>query len=168
MPRANAQITANNVRLIDDKGEMIGVVSLQDAMTRAKSLGLDLVEIAPMSDPPVCKILDFSRYKYELKKQKQEVKKKQKRTFLKEMKFRTNIDIGDFNVKLNKIKKFLEAGDKVKVSLFFRGREIVHKEKGFELFKRILDELGESVKVDAAPKMEGKQIIMILQGNSVS
>lgn len=166
MPRANNQITATNIRLIDNNGEMVGVVSLQEAIAKARSLNLDLVEIAPMSNPPVCKLLDFSRYKYELKKQKQEVKKKQKRTSLKEMKFRVNIDIGDFNVKLNKIQKFLEAGDKVKVSLFFRGREIVHKDKGFELFERILGRLGESVKVDAAPKMEGKQIIMLLQNNS--
>ena len=144
---------------------MIGVVSIADAMRQASAKGLDLVEISPNAEPPVCKILDFSRYKYDSKKRQQEAKKKQKRTSLKEMKFKVNIGQGDFDVKINKIRKFLESGDKVKVSLWFKGREIVHRDKGHELFQKVLESLGEVAKIDAEPKMEGKQIIMILSSN---
>ena len=144
---------------------MVGVVSLEEAMSQALSAGLDLVEISPTAAPPVCKILDFSRYKYDSKKRLQEAKKKQKRSSLKEMKFKVNIGQGDFDVKVNKIKKFLEGGDKVKVSLWFKGREIVHKDKGHEVFGRILETLGDTAKFDAEPKMEGKQIIMVLSAN---
>lgn len=144
---------------------MIGVVSFHEAMAAAKSAGLDLVEISPNAEPPVCKILDFSRFKYDAKKKQQEAKKKQKKTALKEMKFKVNIGQGDFDVKVAKIQKFLEEGDKVKVSLWFKGREIVHKDKGMEVFGRILEKLGETVKVDSEPKMEGKQIIMVLSQN---
>lgn len=144
---------------------MIGVVSIAEAMKRAAAEGLDLVEISPNAEPPVCKLLDFSRYKYDSKKKQQEAKKKQKKTSLKEMKFKVNIGQGDFDVKVNKIRKFLEAGDKVKVSLWFKGREIVHRDKGMELFKKILESLGEVAKIDADPKMEGKQVIMILSSN---
>jgi len=144
---------------------MIGVVSLEDAMNQAVDAGLDLVEISPTAEPPVCKILDFSRYKYDAKKRQQEAKKKQKRTSVKEMKFKVNIGQGDFNVKLAKIKKFLEAGDKVKVSLWFKGREIMHRDKGYEIFNKIVKTLGELAKIDMEPKMEGKQIIMVLSAN---
>ncbi len=144
---------------------MIGVVSIADAMRQASAKGLDLVEISPNAEPPVCKILDFSRYKYDSKKRQQEAKKKQKRTSLKEMKFKVNIGQGDFDVKINKIRKFLESGDKVKVSLWFKGREIVHRDKGHELFQKVLESLREVAKIDAEPKMEGKQIIMILSSN---
>lgn len=144
---------------------MIGVVTIAEAMKRAAAQGLDLVEISPNAEPPVCKLLDFSRYKYDSKKKQQEAKKKQKKVSLKEMKFKVNIGQGDFDVKVNKIRKFLEAGDKVKVSLWFKGREIVHRDKGLELFKKILESLGEVAKIDAEPKMEGKQIIMILSPN---
>ena len=144
---------------------MIGVVSIEDAMKQASDKGLDLVEISPNAEPPVCKILDFSRYKYDSKKRQQEAKKKQKKVSLKEMKFKVNIGQGDFDVKINKIRKFLESGDKVKVSLWFKGREIVHRDKGHELFQKVLESLGEVAKIDAEPKMEGKQIIMILSSN---
>ncbi len=144
---------------------MIGVVTIAEAIKRAAAQGLDLVEISPNAEPPVCKLLDFSRYKYDSKKKQQEAKKKQKKVSLKEMKFKVNIGQGDFDVKVNKIRKFLEAGDKVKVSLWFKGREIVHRDKGLELFKKILESLGEVAKIDAEPKMEGKQIIMILSPN---
>ena len=144
---------------------MIGVVSIEDAMKQASDQGLDLVEISPNAEPPVCKILDFSRYKYDSKKRQQEAKKKQKKVSLKEMKFKVNIGQGDFDVKINKIRKFLESGDKVKVSLWFKGREIVHRDKGHELFQKVLESLGEVAKIDAEPKMEGKQIIMILSSN---
>lgn len=144
---------------------MIGVVTLREATEKAAAAGLDLVEISPTASPPVCKILDFSRYKYDAKKRQQEAKKKQKRTALKEMKFKVNIGQGDFNVKVAKIKKFLEEGDKVKVSLWFKGREIVHREKGHEVFDKIVEELGEIAKMDMDPKMEGKQIIMVLSSS---
>jgi translation initiation factor IF-3 len=141
---------------------MIGVVSLDEGLLQANRAGLDLVEISPTAEPPVCKILDFSRYKYDAKKRLQESKKKQKKIALKEMKFKVNIGQGDFDVKLTKILKFLEDGDKVKVSLWFKGREIIHKDKGQELFNRIIERLDGAAKIDSEPKMEGKQIIMIV------
>ncbi len=115
---------------------MIGVVSIDEALRQAKDASLDLVEISPNAEPPVCKILDFSRYKYNAKKKLQEAKKKQKKTALKEMKFKVNIGQGDLDIKLRKIREFLEEGDKVKISLWFKGREIMHREKGEELFKK--------------------------------
>lgn len=141
---------------------MVGIVSLGEALALANKAGLDLVEISPNAEPPVCKILDFSRYKYDAKKRQQESKKKQKKISLKEMKFKMNIGQGDFDVKLTKITKFLEDGDKVKISLWFKGREIIHKDKGQELFAIIIDRLQGIAKIDLEPKMEGKQIIMIL------
>ena len=153
------------MRLVGAQGEMIGVVTLQEAMSQAAIAGLDLVEISPTAEPPVCKILDFSRFKYDAKKRQQESKKKQKRTALKEMKFKVNIGQGDFDVKLNKIKKLLLLGDKVKVSLWFKGREIVHRDKGHEVFNKILEQLGILAKIDMETKMEGKQIIMVLSAN---
>lgn len=150
------------MRLIDDEGEMVGIVSLREAMQRAKDANLDLVEMSPEAKPPVCKILDFSRFKYEAKKRKTDAKKKQKKTALKEMKFKVNIGQGDFDVKVRKIRKFIEDGDKVKVSLWFKGREIVHKDKGMEVFSRIVENIGEIAKIDQEPKFEGKQIIMLL------
>ena len=167
-PNANRDIKAAKVRLVGAEGEMIGIVDLHEAMAKASAAGLDLVEISPSAEPPVCKLLDFSRYKYDSKKRQQEAKKKQKKTALKEMKFKVNIGQGDFNVKLSKIKKFLEGGDKVKVSLWFKGREIVHREKGKEIFDKILEALGELAKIEMEPKMEGKQIIMVISANSAT
>lgn len=145
---------------------MVGVVPLAKALQMANDAGLDLVEISPNAEPPVCKILDFSRFKYDAKKKVQEAKKKQKKVALKEMKFKVNIGQGDLDVKIRKIKEFLEDGDKVKLSLWFKGREIVHKDRGKELFDRILESLGPLAKVEFEPKMEGKQIIMIISANS--
>lgn len=167
MPNANRSITAAEVRLVDQNGEMIGVVSFSDALTRAKSVSLDLVEVSPQAKPPVCKILDFGKYKYDIKKKAQEAKKKQKVTALKEVKFRPNIGENDFMVKLRKIEKFIADDDRVKVSLWFRGREIVHNELGIKLFQRILEEMGDSIKVDVEPKTEGKQMMMMLAPNKV-
>ena len=141
---------------------MIGVVSIDEALRQAKDASLDLVEISPNAEPPVCKILDFSRYKYNAKKKLQEAKKKQKKTVLKEMKFKVNIGQGDLDIKLRKIREFLEEGDKVKISLWFKGREIMHREKGEELFKKIIANLESIAKIDSEPKMEGKQVIMIV------
>ena len=153
------------MRLVGADGEMIGIVSILEALSAAKEAGLDLVEISPSAEPPVCKILDFSRYKYDAKKKQQESKKKQKKSLLKEMKFKVNIGQNDFDVKVAKIRQFLLEGDKVKVSLWFKGREIVHKDKGMEVFDRINKSLETVAKVDFEPKMEGKQIIMILSQN---
>jgi translation initiation factor IF-3 len=144
---------------------MIGIVPIADAVARAYAVSLDLVEVASDNYPPVCKILDYSRYKYESKKKKQESKKKQKKIDIKEMKFKPNIGQNDFNVKMNKILDFLADGDKVKVSLMFKGREIIHKDKGLELFAKVISLIGEKGKVDAEPKFEGKQIIMVVSSN---
>lgn len=155
------------MRLVAQNGEMVGIVNLDEALQKSKELGLDLVEISPSAEPPVCKILDFNRYKYDAKKKLQEAKKKQKKTLLKEMKFKINIGQGDFNVKLRKIKEFLEEGDKVKISLWFKGREIIHRDKGNELFDRIILNLKSVAKIDSEAKMEGKQIIMVLTPLSI-
>jgi translation initiation factor IF-3 len=144
---------------------MVGIVSLEKAIKQASLRGLELVDISPNAKPPVCKILDFSRFKYDSKKKQQEARKKHKKISLKEMKFKINIGQGDFNVKINKIRKFLEGGDKVKISLWFKGREIIHRDKGHTLFQKVIKSLGEVVKIDSEAKMEGKQIIMILSSN---
>lgn len=160
-PRANREITADQVRLVAENGDMIGVVSLADAFSMAEKAKLDLVEISPQSKPPVCKILDFGKYKYESKKRNQDAKKKQKTISLKEIKFRPNIGQNDFDVKLKKIIKFLEGGDKVKVSLWFRGREMAHTDVGKELFGRVIEAVGDNGKLELEPKMEGKQMMMV-------
>lgn len=150
------------MRLVDENGEMLGVFNIREALERAEKASLDLVEISPNAEPPVCKILDFGKYKYESKKRVHDSRKKQKVVVLKEMKFKPNISQGDFDVKLRKIKEFLHGGDKVKISLWFKGREIIHNEIGMQLFDRISLELEDLVKVDSPPKMEGKQIIMLV------
>lgn len=141
---------------------MLGVVSLDVAFAAAAKVSLDLVEISPQAEPPVCKIMDFGKYKYESKKRLQDSRKKQKVVSVKEMKFRPNIGEGDLQVKLRNIRKFLQEGDKVRISLWFRGREIVHNEIGMQLLHRIIQELSDVAKVELEPKMEGKQVLMIL------
>lgn len=150
------------VRLVGENGEMLGIVNIKEALERAEKAALDLVEVSPNVEPPVCKILDFGKFKYESKKRIHDSKKKQKIVILKEMKFKPNISQGDFDVKLRKIKDFIKEGDKVKISLWFKGREIIHNDIGMKLFDRISSELEGLVKVDSAPKMEGKQIIMLV------
>jgi len=141
---------------------MLGIYSFHKAIDMAASKGLDLVEISPNAAPPVCKIMDFGKFKYEAKKKLQEAKKKQKVSTLKEIKFRPNIGTGDFEIKVKNILKFLEDGDKVKVSMMFRGREIVHNEQSLILFKKVIEFAGETVKIESEPKLEGKQMMMIL------
>lgn len=165
LPRANRDIRAEQVRLVAENGDMIGVVSFDEAMQKAKAANLDLVAISPNVNPPVCKILDFGKFKYEAKKRSQDSKKKQKTISLKEVKFRPNIGQNDFDVKLKSIFKFLSHGDKVKVSLWFRGREITHNEVGKELFDRVIERVGEEGKLELEPKMEGKQMMMIFVPN---
>ncbi|HJD55790.1 MAG TPA: translation initiation factor IF-3 [Rickettsia endosymbiont of Pyrocoelia pectoralis] len=165
-PKANKEIRAREVRLVGQNGEMHGIVNIREALDMAERAGLDLVEISPNAEPPVCKILDFGKYKYEAKKRAHEARKKQKIVVLKEMKFKPNISQGDFDVKLRKIKEFLEGGDKVKISLWFKGREILHKDIGVELFIRIKNELKDLAKIDQEAKMEGKQMIMIVSSDN--
>ena len=144
------------VRLVGADGEMIGVVSIDEALAIADEEGLDLVEISPQSDPPVCKVLNYGKHRYEEKKRKQEVKKKQKTIEVKEVKFRPGIDTNDYNVKMRNIHKFIGEGNKVKVTLRFKGREIAHQDIGMKLFERIIAD------VDEMPKLEGKQAVMVL------
>jgi translation initiation factor IF-3 len=150
------------VRLIDQEGEMIGVVATRDAIARAYAVGLDLVEISPNAEPPVAKILDYGKFKYEQQKKKNEARKKQKVVEIKEVKVRPNIDENDYNVKLNAMKRFIEEGDKVKVTLRFRGREMAHQELGVKVLERIRADLETDTKVEQMPKMEMRQMVMVL------
>ncbi|WP_285765168.1 translation initiation factor IF-3 [Biformimicrobium ophioploci] len=160
--RTNDQIKADPVRLIGPAGDQVGVVALNDALAAAQEVSLDLVEIAPDSDPVVCKIMDYGKHVFEAKKAKNAAKKKQKQQQIKEMKFRPGTDIGDYKIKLRNITKFLEEGDKVKVSLRFRGREMAHQELGMEMMKRIETDLVDLGVVEQHPKMEGRQMLMVL------
>ncbi len=147
---------------MDQDGSQVGVVSLRDALDRAEAVDLDLVEIAPNAEPPVCRIMDFGKHIFEISKKKAAQKKKQKQTQVKEIKLRPTTDIGDYNVKIRSITRFLEDGDKVKVTVRFRGRELMHPELGLNLLKKIEAELVEIGGVEQQPKLEGKQIIMII------
>jgi translation initiation factor IF-3 len=150
------------VRLIDKDGEMIGVVTRQEGLEKAFAVGLDLVEISPNADPPVCKILDYGRYKYELQKKRNEAKKKQKVIDVKEIQMRPVIDENDFVIKCKAIKRFLEEGDKVKVTMRFRGREVSHHEIGMSILQRVIDSFDEIAKVEQLSKLEGRQMVMVL------
>ncbi len=161
-PRVNKDIATAQVRLIDQEGENVGVVATSDALERAEMAGMDLVEISPGADPPVCKILDYGRYKYEDQKKKNEARKKQKIIDVKEIKMRPNIDQHDYDVKLRSINRFIGEGDKVKVTLRFRGREMVHQELGLKVLNRVREQVDEIAKVEQFPKMEGRQMIMIV------
>lgn len=161
-PRVNDQIRIPNVRLIDETGENVGVVPTREALLRAEDVGLDLVEISPMADPPVCKILDYGKFKYEQQKRANEARKKQKIIEVKEIKMRPNIDQHDYEVKMRSIFKFLNEGDKVKVTMRFRGREMAHQELGLAVLDRVRDEVGELGKVEQTPKLEGRQMTMVM------
>jgi translation initiation factor IF-3 len=161
-PRVNEDIRAANVRLIDQNGEMQGVMTSRDALSRAYQAGLDLLEISPNADPPVVKILDFGKFKYEQQKKKNEAKKKQKVIEIKEIKVRPNIDENDYQVKLRAMRSFIEEGDKVKVTLRFRGREMAHQEIGVRVLERIRNEMDPLTKVEQMPRMENRQMVMVL------
>ena len=150
------------IRLIDQDGENVGVVSPATGVEMAEEVGLDLVEISPGANPPVCKIMDFGKFKYETQKRAAEAKKKQKVIEIKEVKFRPNIDTHDYDVKMRSVTKFLGEGDKVKVTLRFRGREMAHVELGRDLLERIAGDVGELGKIESMPKMEGRQMIMVV------
>ena len=150
------------MRCIDPNGEQLGVLDTFDAIRKAEDFGLDLVEVQPNADPPVCKILDYGKFKYEAQKRANEARKKQKIIEVKEIKLRPNIDEHDYQVKMRNVQKFLNAGDKVKVTLRFRGREMAHQELGANVLTRVREETDEFAKVEAMPKMEGRQMIMVL------
>lgn len=158
----NENIRAKEVRLIGAEGDQVGIVDLRDALTMAQEAGLDLVEINATSEPPVCKILDYGKHQYELKKQKAIAKKKQVQTQVKEVKFRPGTEDGDYQVKLRNLVRFLTEGNKTKISLRFRGREMAHQELGMELMKRVQTDLLEVGTVEQFPKMEGRQLIMVI------
>ncbi|WP_157014569.1 translation initiation factor IF-3 [Mesorhizobium xinjiangense] len=161
-PRANRDIRAPRVQLIDPEGNNLGVQSIQDALNTAEEYGLDLVEIAPNSEPPVCKITDLGKLKYQSQKKAAEARKNQKVIEIKEIKMRPNIDTHDYEVKMKAVRRFFEEGDKVKLTLRFRGREMAHMELGMQLLNKVREEVAEIAKVEAEPKLEGRQMMMVL------
>jgi translation initiation factor IF-3 len=158
--RINQRIRAREVRLVDADGSQLGVVSIQEALDLSDQRGVDLVEVAPNANPPVCRLMDYGKYKYELKKQA--AAKKQKSQTVKEIKFRPNIGDHDLDVKINHIREFLEDDNKTKIRIFFRGREIVHPELGRKLAEKILERVADLGGVDTPPKMEGKNLTMVI------
>ena len=158
----NEMIKAPEVRLIGAEGEQIGVVSREDALDRSANIGLDLVIVADNASPPVCKIMDYGKFKYEEQKKKNEARKKQKTIDVKEIKLRPNIDSHDYDVKMRSMVKFLNEGDKVKVTMRFRGREMAHQNLGLDVLHRVRDDLEQMSKVEQFPKMEGRQMVMVL------
>ncbi|MDB5317495.1 MAG: translation initiation factor [Rhodospirillales bacterium] len=161
-PRVNEEIRVPQVRLIDQEGEMQGVMTAREALVRAYDVGLDLLEISPNAVPPVCKILDYGKYKYEQQKKANEARKKQKVVEIKEIKVRPNIDDHDYDTKMKQMKSFIDDGDKVKVTLRFRGREMAHQDLGVKVLERIRTELAELIKVESMPRLENRQMVMVL------
>ena len=161
-PRVNTDIEEVEVRLIDETGENHGAVETDKAIAMAKTAGLDLVEISPNATPPVCKILDYGKYKYEAQKKASLARKKQKTVEVKEIKLRPGIEKHDYDVKMRSIEKFLGTGDKVKVTLRYRGREMAHQEIGMDVLKRVREQFAEVTKIEQMPKVEGRQTVMIL------
>jgi translation initiation factor IF-3 len=161
-PRINEEIRVREVQLIDQTGHNLGPVEIQIALDKAQEAGLDLVEIAPNSSPPVCKILDYGKYKYQAQKKAAEARKKQKVVEVKEIKLRPMIDDHDYDVKMRSMQRFFEEGDKVKVTLRFRGREMAHQELGYQLLNRVKDDTSKLAKVEQEPRFEGRQVVMVL------
>ncbi|KZD12051.1 translation initiation factor IF-3 [Oceanibaculum pacificum] len=161
-PRVNDEIFADTLRVIGEDGENIGVISRRDALRAAEDAGLDLVEISPNAVPPVCKILDYGKFKYEAQKKRNEARKNQKIIDVKEIKMRPNIDDHDYDVKMRSVHKFLNEGDKVKVTMRFRGREMAHQDIGMNVLMRVKDDVDELAKVEQHPKLEGRQMVMVI------
>ena len=161
-PRYNEMINVPKVRVIDENGENLGVMYTKEAIDQAASVGLDLVEVSPTADPPVCKYLDVGKFRYEAQKKANAARKSQKTQEIKEIKMRPNIDDHDYDTKMKAIHKFIGEGDKVKVTLRFRGRELAHQQLGMNLLKRVQDDTVEDAKVEAWPRMEGRQMLMVL------
>ena len=161
-PRFDFMIQADKVRVIDENGENIGVMYTNEAIEQANELGLNLVEVSPNADPPVCKFLDVGKYRYEAQKKANAARKTQKTQQIKEIKMRPNIDDHDYDVKMRSVKKFIEEGDKVKMTLRFRGREMAHQELGMDVLKRVQEDVAEIAKIEAYPRLEGRQMLMVL------
>jgi len=160
--RINEEIKSRQIRLIDEEGKQIGIITLEEGLKLAKELNLDLVEIQPKTTPPVVKLMDYGKFKFEINKKKSNIKKKQKEIKIKEIKFRPNTGTNDYMIKLKNIKKFLTEGNKVKITICFKGREIIHKKNGLDLIKKICDEIEDIGKIESVPKFEGKNIIAII------
>ena len=160
--RINDEITAPEVRLVGAEGEQLGIVNIRAALQMAEEAELDLVEIAPLAKPPVCKVMDFGKYKYQEAKRAHEAKLKQKQVQVKEVKFRPGTDDNDYQIKLRNLIKFLQEGDKAKITLRFRGREMAHQEFGMRMLERIKGDMTDVAQVEQFPKMEGRQLIMVL------
>ena len=161
-PRFNEFIQSPKVRVIDHEGENLGVMYTREAMAQAQELGLDLVEVSPNADPPVAKFLDVGKYKYEAQKKANQARKSQKTQEIKEIKMRPNIDDHDYDTKMKAVHKFIGEGDKVKITLRFRGRELSHGQLGMNLLKRVQEDCAEDAKVESYPRMEGRQMLMVL------
>jgi len=161
-PRYDHLIQVPKVRVIDDEGENLGVMFTREAVEQAQDKGLNLVEVSPNADPPVCKFLDVGKYRYEAQKKANAARKTQKTQDIKEVKMRPNIDTHDYDVKMKNVNKFIDQGDKVKVTLRFRGREMAHQHLGMDLLKRVQADVEETAKVEAFPRLEGRQMLMVL------
>ena len=161
-PRTNEKIIASEVRVISSTGKQLGIISIREALNHAEDEGFDLVEVSPDANPPVCKIIDYGKLKYKKQKSKKEAKKKQKTIEVKEIKMRPGIDKHDYEVKIKALSKFIGGGNKVKVSMRFRGREMEHQNIGLDLLKKLTEQVSEYAKVEVPPKTEGKQIMMVL------
>ena len=160
--RINERITASEIRVISSTGEQLGILSIREALNKAEDEGFDLVEISPNATPPVCKIIDYGKLKYKEQKSKKEAKKKQKTIEIKEIKMRPGIDKHDYNVKIKALLRFISGGNKVKISMRFRGREMEHRNLGFELLNKLTEEVVSFAKVEVSPRSEGRQIMMVL------
>jgi translation initiation factor IF-3 len=160
--RVNHEIEAREVRLVDEKGGQVGIVSLRDALVRAEDAGLDLVEVAATARPPVCKILDFGKFKYEEQKKANAARKKQRITEIKEIKMRPSIDDNDYGIKMRKVREFIDEGDKVKVTMRFRGREMAHQHLAMDLLTKVKEEMADVAKVEQMPRLEGRQMVMVM------
>ncbi|MFM9890589.1 MAG: translation initiation factor IF-3 [Rickettsiales bacterium] len=161
-PRINREITAEKIRLIGAQGEMVGITTVREGLAAAEAASLDLVEISPDAEPPVCKLLDYGKFRFAEQKKLQEQRKKQKVIQIKEIKLRPGIDPHDLGIKLRQVEKFLGEGDKVKITLRFRGREMAHQEIGMNLLARVQAQLADKIKVEHAPKAEGRQVVMVI------
>ncbi|RFF28004.1 MULTISPECIES: translation initiation factor IF-3 [unclassified Wenzhouxiangella] len=166
--RRNEDITAREVRVVGSEGDQIGVMAIRDALARAGEEGMDLVEIAPQAEPPVCRIMDWGKYRFEQSKKAQAARKKQKQVQIKEVKFRPGTDDHDYDVKMRNLRRFIEEGDKVKVTLRFRGREMAHQELGLEILQRVEKDMAEETVVEQRPRMEGRQMVMMLSPKKTS
>ncbi|MBY0407745.1 MAG: translation initiation factor IF-3 [Rickettsiales bacterium] len=161
-PRVNSEIRSDSIRLVDQNGNMIGVVQVGEGMRMAEAAGLDLVEISPTAKPPVCKILDYGKYKYEAQKKAHDARKKQKVIQIKEIKLRPTIDKHDLEIKIRNVMGFLDEGDKVRITLCFRGREMDHSEIGMKILEKVQEALKDHSKIENSPRIEGKQIVMLV------